>query len=89
MTVTGYHDAAFLRERCEEGMCPRCDAPLFGSASSGPWCPGCEAVLSPEKARCPYPASATSVEGQRLCRVHAPLVDDAVPDEHDSPIDEW
>lgn len=70
-------------------MCPRCDTPLFGSASSAPWCPRCDALVPQEQARCPYPASATSVKGQRLCRVHAPLVDDAIPDEHDSPLAGW
>lgn len=89
MTVAGYHDAACLPERCEEAMCPRCDAPLFGSASPAPWCPTCDAIVSQEHSRCPYPATATSVDGQRLCHVHASLVDDAVPDEHDSPLDAW
>lgn len=89
MTASAYYETDSLPERCEEAMCPRCNTPLCGSASVSPWCPMCDAVLPWEEARCPYPASATSVEGQRLCRVHAPLVDNAVPDTRDSPLDEW
>lgn len=76
MTIAGY-DIAALPERCEEALCPRCDTPLFGSASLSPWCPDCDTAWPWDEARCPYPATATSFEGERLCRVHAPLTDHA------------
>ena len=87
--MTEYYDTTSLPKPCEEALCPRCDTPLFGSASFSPWCPECDAARSWDEARCPHPASATSTEGQRLCRVHAPWVDVARLDARDSPAAQW
>jgi hypothetical protein len=75
VTVSAY-DLAWSPQRCTEGLCPSCDTDLSGSATTGLWCPDCDRDWSWPDAQCPYPATSTTSECERLCRVHAALADD-------------
>jgi uncharacterized Zn finger protein (UPF0148 family) len=75
VTASAY-DTGGSPQRCPEGLCPSCDTVLFGSASTSLWCPDCDQDWSFSQAQCPYPATATTSVGERLCRVHAPVADD-------------